>query len=67
MRSHLRTKKKCDRTFAHKAYLIKRAENNRNHPIRSCDRAQRFYRQIYLPNLISYLFGQTLALVFRSS
>ena len=27
MRSHLRTKK-CDRTFAHKAYSIKRAQNN---------------------------------------
>ena len=28
--------KKCDRIFAHKAYLIKRAENNRNHINSGC-------------------------------
>ena len=31
-RSHLRSKK-CDRIFFHKAYLIQRASNSRNHPV----------------------------------
>ncbi|WP_257237130.1 hypothetical protein, partial [Nostoc sp. 'Peltigera malacea cyanobiont' DB3992] len=41
---------KRDRIFAHKAYLIKRAQNNRNHPMPSCARAKRC--------LVSSLWGK---------